>query len=38
MYLVLISTNVCVPVSLLYSAGNKTYYYHYNDNNDDDDR
>ena len=27
MYLVLISTNVFVPVSLLYSAGNKTYYY-----------
>ena len=28
MYLVLISTNVFVPVSLLYSAGNKTYYYY----------
>ena len=29
MYLVLISTNVCVPVSLLYSAWNKTYYHYF---------
>ena len=29
MYLVLISTNVFVPVSSLYSAGNKTYYYYH---------
>ena len=28
MYPVLISTNVFVPVSLLYSVGNKTYYYY----------
>ena len=31
MYLVLISTNIFVPVSLLYSVGNKIYYYYWCD-------